>query len=308
LPQIIFQMQSMTKATFVSWLGATLTIAASAVARTTEESFIPSYNAASVHYLWGSSADLQNSPGSSLAQQEAGVLAQYPLFRSENSRLTTGVRFRWNGFDFDGASPVGTGMLDLYRLQVPVNYWHSIGEQWKLWAGVEPGLFTDFKAVSGDDFALTALAVAAYEWRPEWSLSLGAYYSRDLGEDQLLPVCGVIWRPNPHWNISATFPRFRVAYAPDVKWNFDLSLRPGGSGWNIRTADGQDRNLEYESWRVALGVERLITTDLFGKLCSFAEIGTGFAQKLKLKDGNTEIADSDLTEMLTLSLGLRLRF
>ncbi len=276
--------------------------------RTTEESFIPSYSAASVHYLWGSSADLKNSPGSSLAQQEAGVMAQYPLFHSDNSRLTTGVRFRWNQFDFDGSSPLGTGTLDLYRLQVPVNYWHSLGEQWKLWASVDPGLFTDFKEVSGDDFAVSALAVAAYEWRPEWSFSFGGYYSPDLGEDKLLPVIGVIWRPNRHWNISATFPRFRVAYAPDEKWNFDLSLRPGGSSWNIRTPAGDNRNLEYESWRVTLGAERLISTDLFGKIYGFAEIGTGFAQKLKLKDGNTEIAASDLSEMLTLSLGLRLRF
>lgn len=298
----------MTKSFFFSLLGAGLTFAAAAAERTTEESFIPSYSAASIQYLWGSSADVKNSPGTSMSQHEAGVQMQYPLFRTENSRFTTGVRFRWNQFDFDGSSPFGTGTLDLYRLQVPVNYWHSFGDQWKLWASVDPGLFSDFKEISGDDFAVSALAVASYEWRPEWSLSFGAYYSRDLGEDKVLPVFGVIWRPNPHWNVSATFPRFRVAYAPDEKWNFDLSLRPGGSGWNIRTASGQDRTLEYESWRVALGAERLITTDLFGKLYGFAEIGTGFAQKLKLKDGNNEIASSDLSEILTLSLGLRLRF
>ncbi len=276
--------------------------------RATEESFIPSYSAASVHYLWGSSADLKKFPGASLGQQEVGVLAQYPLFRSEDSRLTTGVRFRWNQFDFEGTSPFGTDTLDLFRLQVPVNYWHSFGGQWKFWAGVDPGLFTDFKNISEDDFTVSALAVASYEWRPEWSFSFGGYYSRDLGDDKLLPVLGVIWRPNRHWNVSATFPRFRVAYAPDEKWNFDLTLRPGGSGWNIRAANGQDRNLQYESWRVALGAERLISTDLLGKIYGFAEVGADFAQKLKLKDGNTEFAATDLSKMLTMSVGLRLRF
>lgn len=290
-----------------SILGLATAIAA-ASERKTEESFIPSYNAASVSYLWGSRADLKSSPGASLMQREVGLQAQYPLFRSEDSRLTAGVRLRWNEFDFDGATPLGGGTLNLYRVQIPVNYWHKFGDQWKLWAGVDPGLFTDFKRVSGDDFAVSALAVVAYEWRPEWSFSLGAYYSRDLGEDKVLPVLGVIWRPNPHWNISATFPRFRVAYAPDEKWNFDFSIRPGGSSWNIRTANGRNLNLEYKSWRASVGVERLLSTDLMGKIYGFGEVGFGFGQSLKLKDGGTDVYSSDLKEMVTLSTGLRLRF
>ncbi len=276
--------------------------------RPTEESFIPSYSAASAYYLWGSAVELDGASGTSVSQHETGVQAQYPIYRTDASRITIGARFRWNQFDFDGTGPLGSGAFDLYRLQIPVSYWYSFRERWKFWVSADPGLFTDFKEISGDDLAVSALAVAAYEWRPQWSLSLGVYYSRDLGEDKILPVCGFIWRPNPHWNISATFPRFRVAYAPDERWNFDLSLRPGGSGWNVRTADGRDLNLEYESWRVALGVERLISKDSFGKLYGFAEIGCGFAQQINLKDGGNEISSNDLAEMVTLSFGVRLRF
>jgi hypothetical protein len=297
----------MNTVTFASVVCLTTACAALA-ARPTEESFIPNYSAASLQGLWGSRSDLKDTSDGSMMQYELGVLAQYPVYRSDETRFTAGVRFRWNEFDFDGVAPLGFSTLDLYRLQIPLNYWHAFGEQWKLWVGAEPGFFTDFKEISGDDFAASAMIVAAYEWRPQWSLSFGAYYSRDLGEDKVLPVIGVIWRPNPHWNLSATFPRFRVAYAPDEQWNFDITVRPGGSGWNIQAADGRDLNFEYKSWRASLGVERLLTTEVLGRIYLFSEVGIGFSQDLKVTDNGDEIASSDLAETLMVSIGLRLRF
>ena len=289
-------------------LGLTGLALAQDTTRKTEESFIPSYVAGNASYLWGSRTDLKDYDGASMGQQEAGALAQYPVYRTDRARFTVGVRYRWTQLDFDGVSPFGNETLDLHRVQIPLNYWRSLGEQWKLWAGVEPGFFTDFEAISDEDVAVTALAVVAYEWRPEWSVSFGAYYSRDLGEDRVLPVLGLIWRPNRHWNVAATFPRFRVAYAPNQDWIFDFTVRPGGSGWNTRTDDGQDLNLEYKSWRAAVGIERLLSADLLGKLSGFVEAGVGFAQDLKLKDGSDERFSSDLEETVTLSGGLRLRF
>lgn len=275
--------------------------------RTTEESFIPSYNAGNFYYLWGSRTDLEDVRGSSLMQHEVGLLAQYPVLEVENGRLTAGLRFRWNLFDFDGPDVFGEDLLDLYRVQIPLNYWHELNDQWKIWAGLEPGVFSDFEDISGEDFTATALVVAAYEWRPAWTLSFGGYYSRDLGDDRLLPVLGVIWRPNPHWNVSATFPRFRVAYAPDETMNFDFTIRPGGSGWNIRAGD-RDVNLEYKSWRATLGMEKIVSQDLIGKIYAFGELGLGFGQDLTAEDDGHEIFVSDLEDMLTLSAGVRLRF
>lgn len=277
--------------------------------RRTEESFIPSYSAGTLGYLWGSESDLADAPGATMTLHELSAQAQYPVWMTEQSRLTAGVRYRYNALDFEGVNPFAEGDLDLHRLQIPVNFWHSFHEQWKLWAGAEPGLFTDFDHVDGDDFALTALVVGAYEFTPAWTLSFGGYYSRDLGEDQLLPVLGVIWRPNPHWNLSATFPRFRVAYAPSANWVFEALVRPGGSSWNYRHADrNEDLNLEYRSWRATLGVERLLTERLPGKLYGYFEAGLGFSQELTLTRDDDELESSDLDEILTLATGVRWRF
>lgn len=277
--------------------------------RRTEESFIPSYTAASLGYLWGSESDLDGLPNATMTLQEASFYAQYPVWMAEHSRLVAGVRYRYTHLGFSGDNPFAAGGLDLHRLQVPVNFWHSFNDSWKLWAGVEPGVFTDFGHVDGDDFAMSALLVAAYEFHPHWTVSFGGYYSRDLGEDQLLPVLGVIWRPNPHWNLAATFPRFRVAYAPNPNWLLEALIRPGGAGWNYSyDAGGGDVDLEYRSWRASVGMERLLTTQGPATLHGYIEVGLGFAQHLKLKQDDTRLASVDLDESVILTCGLRLRF
>ena len=283
-------------------------VGASGEERKTEESFIPSYNAGSVGYLWGSEADLQDAPGAAMKLHEARVQAHYPWLQGERVRITGGISYRFTVLDFTGLNPFASGDLNLHRLQIPLNYWHSLGGPWKLWVGISPGLFTDFSEVTWDDVAVTALAVGAWEFHPEWSLSFGGYYSRDLGEDRLLPVLGFIWRPDPHWNVSATFPRLRVAYAPDTRWVFEAMVLPGGSGWNYRNpAAGEDLNLEYKSWRAVLGGERLLTDRLPGTLHGYAEVGIGFGQTLTLRRGGDELTATDLDGTLVVSLGLRWR-
>lgn len=290
-------------------VSVTAALADTEAARRTEESFIPSYNAGTLSYLWGSESDLKDFGGASMTLHEVGIGAVYPVWMTGESRFTAGIRYRYNHLDFAGANPFAEGALDLHRLQIPLSLWHSFHEDWKLWVALDPGLFTDFSGISDDDLALTALVVGAYEFADQWSLSFGGYYSRDLGEDRVLPVLGVIWRPNAHWNIAATFPRFRAAYAPDAVWVFEAGVRPGGSGWNYQNdAAGGQVDLEYKSWRATLGVERFLTARLPGRLHVYVETGLGFSQSLKLKRNNDELASSNLGETFTLSTGLRWRF
>jgi hypothetical protein len=126
-----------------------------------------------------------------------------PVFSNERSRLTAGVQWRWNGLDFEH-SPTFSDSLDLYRLQLPIDFWHSFDDRWKAWGRVEPGLFTDFENIDGDAFAVTVLALGSYQLTEQFSAAFGVYYSRDLGEDRVLPTLGVIWKPDPHWNVGLT--------------------------------------------------------------------------------------------------------
>lgn len=278
------------------------------MAEPTEERFIPNYTAGEVSYLWSSRADLDAFPGTNLQVQEAGIKAPIPLYRNDSSRLVTGVDFRWSGLDFDGPAVIAD-RLDLYRVQVPFDFWHSFNDRWKAWGRVAPGLFTDFENLDDDAFAITVLALGSYQFNPTFSAAAGVYYSRDLGEDRLLPALGLIWKPDPRWNIGLTFPRASVAYAPTDEWLLSVYAAPGGSGWSVTDeATGQNRRLDYQSWRAAIGAEYQFTKVGPAKLWAFIAGGWQFGQELQLRDGDLTLLESDLDSSQFISGGVRLRF
>lgn len=274
----------------------------------TEERFIPNYAAGDAYYLWSTRTDLESVAGASVQVQEAGFKAPVPVFSNEHSRLTAGVQLRWNGLDFE-RSPTFGDSLDLYRLQLPIDFWHSFNDRWKAWGRVEPGLFTDFENVDGDAFAVTVLALGSYQFTPQFSAAFGVYYSRDLGEDRVLPALGVIWKPDPHWNLGLTYPRASVSYAPTTTWLFSAFAAPGGAGWSVTdSATGENQRLNYKSWRAALGAEYQFTKVGPATIWAFLAGGYEFGQELELKDGDTTLLETDLQNGQFVSGGIRLRF
>jgi hypothetical protein len=140
----------------------------------TEKRFIPNYAAGESYSLWSTRTDLEALGGLSLQVQEAGFKASLPVFRNDHTLLTAGVNLRWNELDFE-ATTIVAERLDLYRVQLPVDVWHSFNDRWKAWGRVEPGLFTDFENVEGDAFGVTVLALASYQFTPEFSAAFGVY-------------------------------------------------------------------------------------------------------------------------------------
>ena len=285
-----------------------LPLALNAAEEPTEERFIPNYAAGDVYYLWSTRTDLESVAGATLQVQEAGFKAPVPVFSNERSRLTAGMQLRWNGLDFE-RSPTFGDSLDLYRLQLPIDFWHSFDDRWKAWGRVEPGLFTDFENIDGDAFAVTVLAVGSYQFTAQFSAAFGVYYSRDLGEDRVLPALGVIWKPDPHWNVGLTFPRASVSYAPTSTWLFSAFAGPGGAGWSVTdSATGENRRLNYKSWRAAVGAEYQFAKVGPAGLWVFLAGGYQFGQELEIKDGDTTLLETDLQDGQFVTGGIRLRF
>jgi hypothetical protein len=285
-----------------------LPVAVIAAEEPTEERFIPNYAAGDAYYLWSTRTDLESVAGATVQVQEAGFKAPVPILSNERSRLTAGVQLRWNGLDFERSSTFGDS-IDLYRLQLPIDFWHSFNDRWKAWGRVEPGLFTDFENVDGDAFAVTVLALGSYQFKPQFSAAFGVYYSRDLGEDRVLPALGVIWKPNPHWNVGLTYPRASVSYAPTATWLFSAFAGPGGAGWSVTdSASGENQRLNYKSWRAAIGAEYQFAKVAPATIWAFLAVGYEFGQELELKDGDTTLLKTDLQDGQFVTGGIRLRF
>ncbi|MEM6910707.1 MAG: DUF6268 family outer membrane beta-barrel protein [Verrucomicrobiota bacterium] len=270
-----------------------------------EESFIPAYTVGQFYYSWNADADF-DSGSDELGNQEIGLQANVPLFQYQALRATTGLRFRYNQFEFDGTTfPLGNQELDLYRVLFPFDFWTRFQENLTSWVRVMPGVATDFEDLNGDAFDLTVLALLSYGFAEDWKLIGGGYYSQDTGEAVLLPAVGLIWEPSPNSRLNLTFPRFQVLFAPNDDWLFSASAYLNGASWNVEDpVNGESVQLNYGVVRLALGAEKHLGNGFW----LFGDIGYQVGQSLEIEDSSRVALDTDIDGNLFLNLGLNYRF
>ena len=273
--------------------------------RRTEESFIPNFAVGSSYFTWNSDADFSNTAGS-VSSYEYGVEMNAPIIMKDGFRLTAGVQYRKNGLNFTGAPfPLGNTNFDLHRVDIPFNVWKDINDRWKLWVRLQPGWYSDFNGVSGDDFILTSLALLSYQWTEKTKVAFGAYYSRDLGEERVLPALGFIIEPNQNWSIALTFPRVAIAYAPNPDWLFTGRAMLNGAGWNIQnpTGAGPDVDLNYQNVQIGFGVDHRIN----GPWWAYVDAGMQVAQEVEIQGAGINF-QQDIDPSAFVTGGVRMRF
>lgn len=271
----------------------------------TEESFIPNFAVASAYYSWSADTDFSDAPGS-LGMQEAGVGADLPLYLGDRVKVTAGFSYRWNELDFSGVpQPLASQTLNLHRLDLPVNVWADLNERWKLWLRFQPGWYSDFENVGSEDFTVMSLGVLSYQWTDWLKVAFGAFYSRETGEERILPALGFILEPDPHWYLALTFPRVEMTYAPTADWLLSARVVANGGSWNISNpaGTGPDVDLSYQAVRLGLGVDRRLVRNWW----AYLEGGVQIAQEIEIQGGGYDFL-SDLDSNAYLSTGVRLRF
>ncbi len=267
-----------------------------------QESFIPNYAAGSLHWLRIDRADASGGDRG-LEVQQFGVNVPIPLLMDDGSnlRVVAGIRYRWNELKLDGFEPIG-GDLNLHRLQLATNFWITgRDERRTFWLRAEPGIHSDFETITSDDFTFTALALCSHQWREDWKVIFGGYFSTDLGRELLLPALGLIWEPNSRWVVSLTAPRVAVTHAPADGWLLRAFAYPGGARWNVEVPEtGENLNLEYQAIRLGSSLER----NLAGPLWFYVEGGYQLAQEIGFEDRR----DVELDDSWWAGTGLKLRF
>ncbi|MEM6280180.1 MAG: DUF6268 family outer membrane beta-barrel protein [Verrucomicrobiota bacterium] len=270
-----------------------------------EESFIPNFAIGKSYFSWTGDSDFSDATGS-LSQYEFGVEVNAPLVLRDSFRVTAGVQYRFNSLDFTGAPfPLSNRSFDLHRVDVPFNFWKDFNRKWKMWVRLQPGWYSDFETMSSDDFILTSLALLSYQLNEKTRVAFGAFYSRDLGEERVLPAIGVIVEPDPHWSIALTFPRLEIAYAPTDDWLFTGRAVLSGAGWNITDPAGgtQDVDLNYKSVRVGVGAEH----NFAGPWWGYLDAGVQLAQEIEI-DSPTYQFQQDLDSAGFATGGIKARF
>jgi hypothetical protein len=115
---------------------------------------------------------------------------------------------------------------------------------------------SDFEGSSRRGIRLPAHAVGYLLVDPQWEFALGVDFL-DREDIHLLPVAGVIWRPDPDVRVELLFPYPRVDVQLNEQYRLYVRGGLGGGTWAIERASGTDDLATYYDLRVAVGLDQI---------------------------------------------------
>jgi hypothetical protein len=246
---------------------------------------------------------LQDDVGA-YSMQEFRASVPLPPVITDTFILIAGLNYRL--FEADVSTHVLDANLDLHTLRLPLQAaWLSPSSPWMIIAYAEPGLSTDFSDVNSDSFDLSVAIGAGYRFSPNFMLALGVGYSRNYGDNDVLPAFALLWRPSDHFLLTASpdgvVPEWRIS----DDWRLKLRLDLIGGRWTIDEGDSQARVLRLQGASASL----LLEHRLFKECWLTVGAGLNTLANLRLEDEDgSQLLDSDLDEALVLRSGLKWKF
>jgi hypothetical protein len=148
---------------------------------------------------------------------------------------------------------------------------------------VTPGWYGDFEVDVNDTFRFTGKAILRYDWLPErLQLVLGVLYLDRLNT-KVLPVGGIIWKPNDDLSFDLVFPQSKIAQRISCGMGFEnwlyVSAGFGGNTWTIQRAATDPDELNLVDWRLMLGWEHRRNGGAGARL----EVGYVFSREIEFR-------------------------
>ena len=133
--------------------------------------------------------------------------------------------------------------------------------------------------------------------RPELDLVFGVDYL-DRADIKLLPVAGLIWKPNPEMRFELVFPRPRVIFQLSDTYRLYFSGELGGGTWEIDRPTLGDNVATYRDLRACIG---LASVEKDGRQ-SAIEVGYLFDRRLEYTSGtgNMNLNDAVVLRLVTM--------
>ncbi|NUQ63684.1 MAG: hypothetical protein HUU20_14500 [Pirellulales bacterium] len=184
----------------------------------------------------------------------------------------------------------------VYEAYTQFRWFRRYTPRWASDLAVSPGLFTDFERGSDDALRITGHGAAIFDWTATTRIVFGVGYldRENLG---VLPIGGVIWKPNPDWEFKLVAPRPEIGRR--VYWSGFVGDRIqdwlyvagefGGGTWAIVRADGTPDTFTYDDYRALLGLKR----KAIGTPDGWVEIGYIFGRQIEYQSGTPEVEPSD---------------
>jgi hypothetical protein len=156
---------------------------------------------------------------------------------------------------------------------------------------------SDFNGDAHKGVQLPGHGVGFLTVSPELDLVFGVDYL-DRADIKLLPVAGLIWKPNPGMRFELVFPRPRAIVQLTDTYRFYVSGELGGGSWAIRRPTLDDNVATYRDLRVCVGFE---SVDKNGRQAAI-EVGYLFDRRLEYTSGigNMQLDDAVMLRLVTM--------
>jgi hypothetical protein len=115
---------------------------------------------------------------------------------------------------------------------------------------------SDFEGSCRRGFRFPAHAVGYFLADRDLEFALGADFL-DRDDIQILPVAGVIWRPDPNIRLELLFPYPRVDFQLNEQYRLFVRGGLGGGTWAVQRVDLADDLATYYDVRIGVGLEWL---------------------------------------------------
>jgi hypothetical protein len=208
---------------------------------------------ASAQQVVGISVEYGLFPPRHLANPEAGtfeedlkigltildIRASFPLvFAGGRTLVLNSIEYGRLGVDFRNWDEEEAGDPDeqdeAHSVKFASFVMHELSPEWRLIAGLTPGLASDFQGeISGDDFTLEAVLGLIRQVRESLAFGFGVAYVRDFGEPLPLPFLALEWQIAPNLNARALLPQdFEVSYNWRPKVDLGLAVKVRGNRYH----------------------------------------------------------------------------
>lgn len=203
--------------------------------------------------------------------------------------------------DFQGFGGLQDETLHTLEAQITVS-WRPENTPWSALAFVTPGLGTDFRGISADDFECSGLGLINYRVSEELSLAGGVFGRYAADDSMLVPALGFIWQREP-FIVQLTPPFAVIGWQATERLTLSLSAYPSGGAWDLD--DSSVNRVSIHGWQTAGSLIYQLTDHLTVSLRG----GFNIAGEVELFDANHRvIEDEDLDTAPFGAVNLRYSF
>lgn len=222
---------------------------------------------ASVDETWLPSSAIRGGAGGvAIFDTKIGLSRAFPA--ADGWSLNTGAGYSLKNIDAPASARL-PDKLHTLSLRLGANYKYSKDTTFGVMA--VPGLHSDFKGgVSSSDVRVPLAFIMRYRYSDRLTFLGGIGLNTGYLKTRVLPVFGVVYKPDERWTIALGAPRMAVSYRLDTA-SLYLASEFSGTEYRVGEASVGSKTIRYRDSRAVAGVNFTLSEGLS------LDVGAGYS-------------------------------